>query len=40
MLLAPPLVTAVAVLWAGFFAESSFSPLAWVKIIAQREYGP
>jgi multicomponent Na+:H+ antiporter subunit D len=40
MLLLPPLVTAVLVIWAGVFAESSFSPLAWVKLIAEREYGP
>ncbi|HOX01996.1 MAG TPA: proton-conducting transporter membrane subunit [Candidatus Paceibacterota bacterium] len=40
MLLAAPLVTAGLVLWAGLSAESSFSPLAWVKLIAAREYGP
>jgi multicomponent Na+:H+ antiporter subunit D len=40
MLLAAPLVTAALVVWAGVFAESSFSPLAWVKLIAAREYGP
>ncbi len=40
MLLLPPLVTAALVIWAGVFAESSFSPLAWVKLIAAREYGP
>ena len=40
MLLAAPLVTAALVIWAGLFAESSFSPLAWVKLIAAREYGP
>lgn len=40
MLLAAPLVTAALVVWAGGFAESSFSPLAWVKLIAAREYGP
>jgi multicomponent Na+:H+ antiporter subunit D len=40
MLLAAPLVTAALVIWAGVFAESSFSPLAWVKLIAAREYGP
>jgi len=40
MLLLPPLVTAALVIWAGVFAESSFSPLAWVKLIAAREYAP
>ena len=40
MLLTAPLVTAALVIWAGVFAESSFSPLAWVKLIAAREYGP
>jgi multicomponent Na+:H+ antiporter subunit D len=39
MLLVAPLVTAVMVVWAGVFAETSFSPLAWVKLIAAREYG-
>lgn len=40
MLLLPPLVTAALVIWAGVFAESWFSPLAWVKLIAAREYAP
>jgi multicomponent Na+:H+ antiporter subunit D len=40
MLLIAPLVTAALVIWAGVFAESPFSPLAWVKLIASREYGP
>lgn len=40
MLLLPPLVTAALVLWAGLFAESPYSPLAWVKLIAAREFGP
>lgn len=40
MLLLPPLVTAALVIWAGIFPDSSFSPLAWVKLIAEREYGP
>jgi len=40
MLLLPPLATAALVIWAGIFADSSFSPLAWVKLIAEREYGP
>lgn len=39
MLLVPPLVTAAFVVLAGVFAESPISPLAWVKIIVQREYG-
>lgn len=39
MLLTAPLVTAALVVWAGVFAESSASPLAWVKLIAAREYG-
>jgi multicomponent Na+:H+ antiporter subunit D len=37
MLLLPPLLTAAMVIWAGVCAESSFSPLAWVKLIAARE---
>jgi multicomponent Na+:H+ antiporter subunit D len=40
MLLLPPLVTAALVIWAGVFADSPFSPLAWVQLIAEREYGP
>jgi len=40
MLLLPPLATAALVVWAGVFAESPFSPLAWVKLIAAREYAP
>jgi multicomponent Na+:H+ antiporter subunit D len=40
MLLTAPLVTAALVIWAGVFAESPLSPLAWVKLIATREYGP
>jgi multicomponent Na+:H+ antiporter subunit D len=40
MLLAAPLVTAVLVIWAGVAAETAFSPLAWVKLITAREYGP
>jgi len=39
MLLLPPLVTAALVIWAGVLADSPFSPLAWVKLIAAREYG-
>lgn len=38
LLLAPPLVTAALVVYAGLFAESPFSPLAWAKLIAAREY--
>ncbi|MFN3594399.1 MAG: complex I subunit 5 family protein [Thiobacillaceae bacterium] len=38
LLLLPPLVTAAAVLVAGLFAESGWSPLAWAKLIAAREY--
>ena len=40
MLLTAPLVTATLVIWAGVFAESPYSPLAWVKLIVAREYGP
>jgi multicomponent Na+:H+ antiporter subunit D len=40
LLLLPPLVTAALVIWAGVFADSPFSPLAWVKLIAEREFGP
>ncbi|MGV8042457.1 MAG: complex I subunit 5 family protein [Thermoanaerobaculaceae bacterium] len=40
MLLLPPLVTAALVAWAGLAAESAWSPLAWVKLIAAREYAP
>ena len=40
MLLIPPVVTAALVIWAGVFAETSFSPLAWAKLIAAREYAP
>jgi len=39
MLLAPPLTTAALVLAAGLFANSPFSPLQWVRLIAFREYG-
>lgn len=39
-LLAPPLITALLVLAAGLLAGASFSPLAWAKLIAQREYQP
>jgi len=40
MLLAPPLFTAAMVILSGVLADSSFSPLAWARIIAGREYGP
>jgi multicomponent Na+:H+ antiporter subunit D len=40
MLLLPPLVTVGLIIYAGVFAESSFSPLAWAKLIAAREYAP
>jgi multicomponent Na+:H+ antiporter subunit D len=40
MLLLPPLVTAGLIIYAGVFAEASFSPLAWAKLIAAREYAP
>lgn len=39
LLLLPPLITAVLVIGAGVFADSAFSPLAWVKLIAAREFG-
>jgi multicomponent Na+:H+ antiporter subunit D len=38
LLLLPPLLTAVVTLAAGIFADSGFGPLAWAKLIAQREY--
>ncbi|MOA21613.1 putative monovalent cation/H+ antiporter subunit D [compost metagenome] len=38
LLLMPPLVTASAVLAAGLFADSPWSPLAWAQLIAEREY--
>jgi multicomponent Na+:H+ antiporter subunit D len=40
MLLLPPLGTALATLAAGLLANSAVSPLQWVELIAQREYGP
>jgi multicomponent Na+:H+ antiporter subunit D len=39
-LLIPALVTAALSLLAGLLAASSFSPLAWVELIIQREYLP
>lgn len=38
LLLLPPLITAVASVGVGVFADAPFSPLAWVKLIAAREY--
>jgi multicomponent Na+:H+ antiporter subunit D len=38
--LIPPLVTAVLIVAAGVFADSHWSPLAWVKWITAREYTP
>lgn len=37
-LLLPPLVTAALALAAGLLASMPFSPIEWVKIIAQREF--
>lgn len=38
LLLAPPMITAVAVLVAGIFSEADWSPLSWARLIADREY--
>lgn len=38
LLVMPPLVTAAAVLGAGLFADTPWSPLAWAQLIAEREY--
>lgn len=38
MLLAPPIITAALALAAGLFADAPFSPLAWARLVAQREY--
>lgn len=38
LLLMPPLLTASAVLAAGLFADTAWSPLAWAQLIAEREY--
>jgi len=35
MLLLPPLITAIAVIAAGIFANAQISPLAWVKFVVQ-----
>ena len=40
LLLIPPVVTAVATLAAGIFADTGWSPLFWVKLIAEMEYLP
>jgi multicomponent Na+:H+ antiporter subunit D len=39
-LLLPPLFTAVCTVLFGVFAGAPYSPLAWAKLIAGREYGP
>lgn len=39
MLLAPPLITEGLALGAGLLAGSTFSPLAWCRLITAREYG-
>ncbi len=38
LLLLPPLVTAAATLAAGTLSDSDVTPLAWAKLIAEREY--
>lgn len=38
LLLIQPLLTASAVLAAGIFSDSAWSPLAWAQLITQREY--
>ncbi len=38
MLLLPPLATAALVVLFGIFADTSYSPLFWAKVIADREY--
>jgi len=38
LLLLPPLVTGAATLVVGIYADSAISPLAWVQLIAGREY--
>ena len=38
MLLVPPVVTALLVVYAGLLAESGYSPLAWAKMIAETKY--
>ena len=38
LLLLPPLVTAAATIAAGIFADAAVTPLAWARLIAEREY--
>jgi multicomponent Na+:H+ antiporter subunit D len=38
LLLLPPLVTAAATLFFGIYVDSAISPLAWARLIAEREY--
>lgn len=38
LLLLPPLFTAAATVGVALLAEAAFSPLAWARLIAQREY--
>jgi multicomponent Na+:H+ antiporter subunit D len=38
LLLLPPLFTAAATIGTGLLADAEFSPLAWARLIAQREY--
>lgn len=40
LLLAPTLVAALCVVLVGLAANSPLSPLAWVRLIAAREFGP
>ena len=40
MLLAPPHITAALVIAAGVLANAPFSPLEWVRLITEKEYGP
>ncbi|MEQ8661781.1 MAG: proton-conducting transporter membrane subunit [Gammaproteobacteria bacterium] len=39
LLLVPPLLTAAATVGAGVLADLPMSPLTWVRLIADREYG-
>lgn len=38
MLLLPPVITAILALGSGLVAAATFSPLAWAKLIAEREF--
>ncbi len=40
MLLIPPVLTALLALAAGLLADAPFSPLAWTRLIVDREYLP